>query len=101
VLSDAFSSLDHYLWDPRYDSSYKGDIRVEILAVRPLKKDDPSPHPAFYFVLVGFSRDGKLPTACELGNKIRSMQSQNIEGLRFVRKRHEDRAVRWLVQRVC
>ncbi len=64
----------------------RGMTCAEVLeAVRPAKPDEPSPYPEFYAVLAGLSRNGKLPTARELGDKIRGMQGQIIEGRKFVK----------------
>jgi putative DNA primase/helicase len=86
----------------RYQTDYNlanGMTVQEILdAVRPVNKDDASPHPAFHSTLLGLSKDGKLPSARELGNRIRSMQGQNVNGLRFIKRRTEGDSVRWLVE---
>jgi putative DNA primase/helicase len=84
------------------DCNFKNGMtaREALDAVRPAKKDDPSPQPEFYSVLAGLSKEGGLPSVRELGNRIKAMQSQNVGGFRFVRKRDEHHAAKWLVELV-
>ncbi len=54
--------------------------------------------PTLYMALMAMSRDGKMPTARVLGNRLRGMKGQSIDGKKFERAgENRDGAVVWKV----